>query len=130
MGQRSRALALAGLLGLAPGAAGADETVPEFMERYEAALDHSDLLALSRIYEEWSAKRERRLRDYFSASVAELNVELSQLEVVERGGDSARIRFLRRDRFTDLETGSRVEKRIRLERTLRKHDGFWKLARD
>lgn len=123
------ALLLAVLLaaGGAPGAS-AEESVLEFMERYEMALDHGDPRLLAEVYEDWGPGKESQLRAYFSEEIAELNVEFSELEVWQDGDGSATIRFLRRDRFTDARDGSRHEKRIRLRRELRRHGSRWKLA--
>ena len=108
-------------------AALAQESVSQFMERYERALDHGDPVLLAHVYRDWSAEKESRLRSYFTEEIAELDVEFSELRVERLSDEAVRIRFVRRDRFTDPRNGSRYDKRIRLTRELRRSNGRWKL---
>jgi len=117
-------IAFALMLLLAPVAAAGDE-VQLFMERYELALDHGDVVLLSELYENWSADKADRLENYFGSVVTEFNVEFSDLEVDHLDVNRARVRFLRRDRFTDVQTSRRVEKRLRLVKNLVLRDGRW-----
>ena len=117
------------LVYLCAGSAAAEESILAFMERYEMALDHGDTVLLGDVYEDWSPKKESRLRRYFSSIVTEFNVEFQELVVDEIGPGMARIRFLRRDRFTDALTGRRVQKQIWLDKYLRRYDGHWRLSR-
>jgi hypothetical protein len=109
---------------VAPSAA-ADETVDAFMERYERALDRGDTNLLADVYEDWSTTKEEKLAHYFSKVVTEFNVEFTQVEVEQSRADRARIRFLRRDRFTDVVTSRRIQKQIRLAKDLVLRDGRW-----
>jgi len=106
----------------------AEETVEAFVARYELALDRGDPDLLRAVYEDWSLEKEAKLRTYFAETVREFNVELSDVEVVESDEARARIRFVRRDRFTDARSGQRVEKQVQLDRTLHRSGGLWKLA--
>ena len=112
---------------LAP-AARADETVQDFVSRYELALDRGDTDLLRGVYEDWTIEKELRLRAYFAETVREFNVEFSDLEVVASDPEQARIRFVRRDRFTDALSGQRVERELSLDRTLHRIGGLWRLA--
>jgi hypothetical protein len=112
------------MLLLSPVAAAGDE-VQLFMERYELALDRGDVVLLSELYEDWSADRANKLENYFGSVVTEFNVEFSELEVDRLEVDRARVRFLRRDRFTDVQTSRRIEKRVRLVKNLLLRDGRW-----
>ena len=114
-------------LGLAP-AARADESVEDFVSRYELALDRGDTELLRGVYEDWTIEKELRLRAYFAETVREFNVEFSELEVVESDDAQARIRFVRRDRFTDAVSGQRVERELSLDRILHRFGGLWRLA--
>jgi hypothetical protein len=96
----------------------AQESIADFMARYELALDRGDTALLRDVYAEWTEERATKLAHYFRDVIAEHNVE-----------DRARVRFLRRDRFTDQETGERLEKSIRLEKALLLRDGHWLVTR-
>lgn len=125
-----RVAAVVGLscaLGLAHSAR-ADETVQDFVSRYELALDRGDTELLRGVYEDWSVEKELRLRAYFAETVREFNVELTELEIVAADDRQARIRFVRRDRFTDALSGQRVERELSLDRTLHRFGGLWRLA--
>ena len=117
----SLALALAG-------AARADESVQDFVARYELALDRGDTDLLRGVYEDWTVEKEVRLREYFNETVREFNVEFSDLEVVTSNDEQAEIRFVRRDRFTDAISGRRIEREALLDRTLHRFGGLWRLA--
>ncbi len=105
--------------------------IEAFLERYEAALDHTDPAALSELHAEpWTAARQQRLAKYFAEVVAEFNVEISELEIGMRGAEGARVRFLRADSFTSRDDGRRVRKQIRLQRVLQRVEGAWKFAAD
>lgn len=106
----------------------AQESVEEFMERYEAALDHGDPGLLSQIYLDWTRTKAQKLQEYFSEIVTEFNVEFTELEVDWVEPDLARVRFMRRDFFTDLDTGRRIKRHKRLDKTLRRVAGRWKVA--
>ncbi len=127
----TRLVAWVGVLALcASNYAIADESVEGFLERYEAALDHGNVAEIARLYENPDPTRDRKLRVYFENVVAEYNAEIENLQIIAReSSDSLRIRFDRRDRFTDRETGKRIEKSASHERLLRKRDGFWKFAK-
>lgn len=120
-------LALALALGFG-GAARADETVQAFVERYELALDRGDPELLRGVYEDWTLEKEGRLRAYFAETVREFNVEFSDVQVVASDEAEAQIRFVRRDRFTDAQSGERVERELVLDRTLHRFGGLWRLA--
>ena len=98
------ALAACAALALAGGAR-ADETVEDFVTRYELALDRGDTELLRGV-----------------------NVEFSELEVVAADDQQARIRLVRRDRFTDALSGQRVERELALDRTLHRFGGLWRIA--
>jgi hypothetical protein len=116
-------------LGVAlPGAARADESVHDFVSRYELALDRGDTELLRAVYEDWTVEKELRLREYFDRTVREFNVEFSDVEVVASDETQARIRFVRRDRFTDAISGRRIERELRLDRILHRFGGLWRLA--
>ncbi len=108
--------------------AAAEETVEAFVARYELALDRGDPELLRGVYEEWNPEKEGRLRQYFAETVREFNVEFSNIEVVAADDAQAQIRFLRRDRFTDAESGRRIEREQTLDRTLHRFGGLWRLA--
>src|SRR5262245_9388636 len=116
-------------LGAAAQEASAPETVEQFMERYERALDRGDPALLRDVYAEWSPERESSLSHYFRDVIAEQNVEFSEVIVDQNGGDRAHVRFVRRDRFTDVKTGDRVLKKIQLEKALLLRDGYWRVTR-
>jgi hypothetical protein len=120
-------LAVSVALALA-GAARSDETVQDFVARYELALDRGDTELLRGVYEDWSLEKESRLRSYFAETVREFNVEFSELEIVAADDQQARIRVLRRDRFTDALSGQRVERELALDRTLHRFGGLWRIA--
>jgi hypothetical protein len=115
------------MLLVAPAAA-ADEQVEAFMERYELALDRGDTELLANVYLDWSPEKAEKLTHYFASVVTEFNVEFSQLEVDHLQADQARIRFLRRDRFTDVSTSRRIEKQLRLVKNLILRDGRWRIG--
>ncbi len=119
------ALVLAGI----PVSAHAEESIGAFMERYELALDRGDTRLLRDIYAEWTSELEAKLSHYFRSVIAEQNVEFSEVVVEQPAEDRARVRFVRRDRFTDQRTGERVEKRILLEKALLLRDGHWMVTR-
>ena len=121
------ALAACAALALAGGAR-ADETVEDFVTRYELALDRGDTELLRGVYEDWSVEKELRLRAYFAETVREFNVEFSELEVVAADDQQARIRLVRRDRFTDALSGQRVERELALDHTLHRFGGLWRIA--
>ncbi len=106
----------------------ADESVQDFVSRYELALDRGDTELLRGVYEDWTVEKEVRLREYFTQTVREFNVEFSDLEVLAADEEQARIRFVRRDRFTDAVSGQRVERELALDRTLNRFGGLWRLA--
>jgi len=58
-----------------------------------------------------------------------LRREFKEFEVEQVEPDLGRIRFMRRDRFTDVETGEPVQKKIRLLKYIRMHGGRWRVAR-
>lgn len=107
----------------------AQESIDAFMERYELALDRGDVALLRDVYAEWTEERATKLAHYFRDVIAEQNVEFREVVVEQPGQDRARVRFLREDRFTDVETGDRVEKRIVLEKALLLRDGHWMVTR-
>lgn len=105
------------------------ESVTDFMQRYELALDRGDTALLRDVYADWSEERASKLAHYFHDVIAEQNVEFSDVIVEQTAPDHARVRFLRRDRFTDQKTGDRVEKHILLEKALLLRDGHWLVTR-
>ncbi len=122
-------LALALVIVAFPASGTAQESVTDFMERYEVALDRGDLVLLRDVYAEWSDERETKLVHYFRDVIAEQNVEFSEVVVEQPSENQAHVRFVRQDRFTDIETGDRVEKRIQLEKALLLRDGHWLVTR-
>jgi hypothetical protein len=106
----------------------AEETVEAFVSRYELALDRGDTELLRGVYEDWTVEKEGRLREYFSETVREFNVEFSDVEVFASDDAQALIRFVRRDRFTDVRSGRRIERELSLDRTLHRYGGLWRLA--
>ena len=123
----TRVVAVCSALALASPAR-ADETVQDFVSRYELALDRGDTELLRGVYEDWTVEKELRLREYFAQTVREFNVEFSELQVVEADDAQAQIRFVRRDRFTDAISGRRIERELQLDRTLHRFGGLWRLA--
>lgn len=112
----------------AASAARTEESVQDFVSRYELALDRGDTDLLRGVYEVWTIEKELRLREYFAETVREFNVEFSDVEVVASDAEQAQIRFVRRDRFTDAESGKRIERELALDRTLHRVGGLWRLA--
>lgn len=113
---------------LASATVSAEESVPAFLERYERALDHADLEALGEVYAAWTAERAAKLARYFGTVVTEFDTEFHEVEIERVSETEARVRFLRRDRFTDRATGRRIEKSIRLQKQLQRINGRWRVA--
>lgn len=128
-GLRCVALTLTAFIALLSAAsARAEESVDDFVARYELALDRGDTELLRGVYEEWTVEKELRLREYFAETVREFNVEFSDVVVFASDDAQAMIRFVRRDRFTDARSGTRVERELTLDRTLHRFGGLWRLA--
>lgn len=124
-----RGMALALLIAGYPLCGAAQESIAAFMERYELALDRGDTGLLRDVYAEWTEERAAKLAHYFRDVITEHNVEFTDVIVEQPAQDRARVRFLRRDRFTDQQTGERLEKSIRLEKALLLRDGHWLVTR-
>ncbi len=108
---------LLGWFGAAPAAA--QEVAPDstravraVLEKYRQAHEAGDADALARLYASFSDTQRAAVSEYFK-NVVNLRVELDDISIEPRG-DRQLVRYLRRDRFVDRETGEELTLEVRL----------------
>ncbi|GIW44486.1 MAG: hypothetical protein KatS3mg077_1768 [Candidatus Binatia bacterium] len=103
-----------------------EEEASDLLGRYRKALTRKDVEAFAQLYVEFPSSRRATLARYFENAV-DLQVEIEDVHV-ERQGEDMVISFLRRDRFTDRESGKPVTLEVRLTRRLVRTAQGWLIA--
>ncbi len=133
--ERRSALEPQGLPGLDwfIGAAFADEVTPEveqqvraLLDRYRLALEAKDIDAIAATYVSFSERQRRALEKYL-ADAKDLVVEINEITVTPHEG-GVDVSFVRRDRFTDAESGRPVRLEVRLTKLLVQEQSTWKIG--
>ena len=124
---------LRGLAALTVGEARADEVTPaveqqvrDLLDVYRQALQTKNIDEVASVYVAFSERQKTALSTYL-ANAKDLVVEFSDVQVTpSEGGVTAS--FVRRDRFTDAESGRAVRLEVRLTKLLVREQSSWKIG--
>lgn len=121
------------LAGLAVSAAHAEQVTPEIdqqvrtlLETYRKALESKNLDEVAAVYVSFSERQRKALQTYLS-NAKDLVVEISDIQVTPHH-DGVVVSFVRRDHFTDVESGRPVRLEVRLTKVLVREQGTWKIG--
>ncbi|MGD9763895.1 MAG: caspase family protein [Candidatus Binatia bacterium] len=114
-------------------AAHAEEVTPEvqqevraLIEHYREALQRKDIDEIADLYVSFSERQRNALEQYL-ADATDLVVDINDIVVTPHEG-GATVTFVRRDRFTDAETGRPVRLEVRLTKLLVRGQSSWKIG--
>ena len=109
-----------------PSTADDEAAVRELLSRYRAAMEGADPEAIRALFVDLSPEQAAAQERYL-ASVSDLRLELSDIDVAV-AGDDAIVSYTRTDDFTDRRTGRNMNASVRLTKRLVRRDGEWKLV--
>lgn len=96
------------------------------LERYRVALEHKDLDAVAAVSRHFSDRQRAALEKYL-ANARDLVVELADVQILPHE-DGLAVSFVRRDHFTDAESGRPVRLEVRLTKVLVREQATWKIG--
>ncbi|MDX2166954.1 MAG: caspase family protein [Deltaproteobacteria bacterium] len=121
------------LAGLAVGEARAEEVTPEIeqqvralLERYRKALESKNLDEVAAVYVNFSERQRKALQTYLT-NAKDLVVEIADIQVTPHH-DGVVASFVRRDHFTDAQSGRPVRLEVRLTKVLVREQSTWKIG--
>jgi len=103
-----------------------EQEVRSLLEEYRRAHVAKDLDRLAAVYVSFPAHQREATGAYLQNALG-LEVEISDIEIASHDKELT-VSFLRRDRFTDSETGEATVVEIRVIKILVRDNGAWKLA--
>ncbi|MEO8602730.1 MAG: nuclear transport factor 2 family protein, partial [bacterium] len=103
-----------------------EQQVRDLLERYRLALQSKNLDEVASVYAAFSERQKNALRTYL-ANAKDLVVEFSDIQVTPSDG-GVTVSFVRRDHFTDAESGRVVRLEVRLTKVLVREQSTWKIG--
>jgi TolB-like protein len=100
--------------------------ISELLVRYGEAMERESVDELAAMYTSYSDEQRRAQEQFFDA-VADLRVEITQIEI-DVVGDEAIVSYTRSDRFIDVPTGQPMHLSVRPTKVLARQDGVWRLV--
>ena len=103
-----------------------EQQVGALLERYRLALESKDLDAVAATSVTFTERQRTALQKYL-ANARDLVVEIADVRVTPHDGGVV-VSFVRRDHFTDAESGRPVRLEVRLTKVLIREQGTWKIG--
>jgi len=103
-----------------------EQQVRDVLETYRHALQTKNLDEVASVCVSFSERQRSALRTYL-ANAKDLVVEFSDIQMTP-AEDGVTVSFVRRDRFTDAETGRAVRLEVRLTKLLLREQSTWKIG--
>lgn len=103
-----------------------DAGVRELLETYRRAQENGDVDGLARLHVSFSEGQRSAISEYFQ-SIDDLRVALSDIRIEQRPEDLA-VSYIRKDAFTDKESGEPVTVEVRVTKFVVRDHGTLKFA--